>query len=211
MKNPAFYKIIPGLLLLVWIFSGCHRIGSDPRDCWHLAPENYHKYASTQPGGEFIGQEYIDCLFRSVVTHYSEKKIQGIFISQRDSAPRFASDTTTLDENAIQQILKPENWKLLRVSVDATNGNRAWSFRFTGRWQRQDIFSSQAAYSILFNLLHNPDGQWSPHSDASHPVALELQLYSVYSDSLRDKEIIEWAHGIYPRTGVVTSKSPFII
>lgn len=207
MKSYTPYKTIAGLLLWLWVLSGCNHIASDPRDCWHLAPENYQKYASTQPEGEFIGQDYIDCLFRSVVTHYSEKKNQGIFISQKDSTPGFVSDTTTLDENVLRQILKPENWNLFRVSVLKTaNSDRAWSFRFTGRWQGQDIFSTQAVYSISFNLLQNPEGQWSPHSDASHPVAFAL---IVYADSTRDTEIIEGTFGIYPRSENLTSKTPF--
>ncbi|MCF7802415.1 MAG: hypothetical protein K9N34_10420 [Candidatus Marinimicrobia bacterium] len=207
MKSYTLYKIAPWLLLGVWILSGCNHIASDPRDCWRLAPENYQKYARTQPEGEFIGQDYIVCLFRSVVTHYSEKNPRGIFVSPKDSTPGFALDTTTLDENAIKQILKPANWKLIRVQVmNAANGDRAWSFRFTGRWQRQDIFSTQTVYAISFNLLQNPEGQWSPHSDASHPVELAL---NAYSDSMSDTEIIEGTFGIYPRSENLTSKPPF--
>ncbi|MCF7798215.1 MAG: hypothetical protein K9N36_10680 [Candidatus Marinimicrobia bacterium] len=207
MKYYTPYKTIAGLLLWFWVLSGCNHIASDLLDCWHLAPDNYHQYASTQPEGAFIGQDYIDCLFRSVVTHYSEKIPRGIFISPKDSTPGFASDTTTLDENAIKQILKPANWKLIRVQVmNVANGDSIRSFRFTGRWQRQDIFSTQTVYSILFNLLQNPEGQWLPHSDANHPAELVL---NVYSDSMSDTEIIEGTFGIYPRSENLTSKPPF--
>jgi len=207
MRIKFYYKIILIFLIGYWIFSGCTNKESDPHDCWSQAPDNYRKYTITQPEGEFLGQDYVGCLFGLVVSHYSDEEIHGYSVLLTDSSQKVASDTIRSDENAIRQILKPANWKLVRVSVlNYSDSNSVRSFRFVGRWQREDILSSQTMYSIWFSLVHDPEGHWLPYSDSKYHVKLVI---GEFSESINETKIIESTRGIYPRTGVLTSNPPF--